>query len=395
MYEVFASTRRRTAAVLSALATALTVVALGAMTPAAEAIPMPMTMKFDHGRTSISYLFADKDVLPATSTFPSDDLPLPQRTDIELVGTRDGSNLNFPAALNTGLNIPYMHLMHPIEPDLKVPFTMRLNQPGLKGTFDEETGEITDLAGTVDFIIVLGTGKLFPLPDGLDDLAVPPLNLFARCRISDVPVSFSTSGTRDYVHFKGQPYTEGLGGDGAIATFWGDLPDPTVENGDAEAEENCGSLANLIHGDGGLWLSHGITEPIVPPDPEPSCETDYRLCEPDEPEEPEPFVSIRKLKLQPKMRQVRAGKQAKIKVRVRNAGTKAANGVTVKLRSSNGRVRIRKKIRMNVPARSWAVRTVPVKAGKRARGKAKITARTHGVTARATVKVKPLKKKKR
>lgn len=391
MHEVFASTRRRTAAAVSALIAALTVVAIGAIAPPADAIPVPVTMKFDHGRTSISYLFADKDVIPANPTFPSDDLPLPQRTDLELTGTREGSELNFPTALNTGLNIPYMHLMHPIEPDLKVPFTMRLNQPGLEGTFDEETGEITDLAGTVDFIIVLGVGKN-PLDLSIPlDLADPPLNLFARCRISDVPVSFSTSGTRDYVHFKGQPYTEGLGGDGAIATFWGDLPDPTVENGDAEAEENCGSLANLVHGDGGIWLSRGIAEPIVPPDPEPSCETDYRLCEPDE---PEPFVSIRKLRLQPKARKARAGKKIRIKVRVRNAGTKAANGVTVKLRSSNGRVRIRKKIRMKVPAGSWAVKAVPVKIGNRARGKAKITARTNGLTARAKIKVKPLKKKK-
>ncbi len=144
---------------------------------------------------------------------------------------------------------------------------MRLNPPGLEGHWNHDTGEITDLAGSVDFIVVPGQGATFPLPDLSIplDLADPPLNLFARCRISDVPVSFSTGGAMDWVHFKGQPSTDGLDGNGAVATFWDDLPGPTVENRDAEAATNCEGLGDLIHWEGGMWLSHGIAEPIVPP----------------------------------------------------------------------------------------------------------------------------------
>lgn len=384
MSDASASHRRFTTATLAVLVAVLGLVAIGVTAPRASA--MPVTMKFDHGRTSISYLFADKDVLPATSTFPSDTLPLPQRTDIELVGSVNESKLEFPSLLNSGLQFPYMHLMHPTEPDLKVPFTMRLRPPGLEGTWDKDTGEITDLAGKVDFIIVLGTGKLFPLPDGLDDLAVPSLNLFARCRISNVPVSFSTSGTRDWVRFKGQPFTDGLTKDGAMATFWDDLPNPTIENGDEEAAENCGMLGNLIHGEGGIWLSHGIAEPIIPPDPEPTCETDYRLCPPD------PAPAIKALRLKPKKRAVKAGKRLMLKVRIRNTGDEAGTAM-VKLKSSNRRVRIRKQVRVNVPAGSWAVKKVPLRFGKNARGKARVTARTHGLIARSNFKVKPRKKR--
>ena len=81
--------------------------------------------------------------------------------------------------------------MHPIEPDLKIPFTLRLNDPGLTGTWDAATGAMT-LEGKLDIVVITGTGTNFPLPDSLDDVGVPPLGLFARCRIDDVPVNFST-----------------------------------------------------------------------------------------------------------------------------------------------------------------------------------------------------------
>lgn len=366
--------RARAAVAFTAVAAAF---CLAAVAPASAA---PVTMTFDHGRVSISALFQDVEILPATSEFPSEDLPLPQRTDIQLNGDLTGDQLTFSQTANPGTQFPYMHLMHPIEPGLMVPFTIRLNDPGLTGTYDAETGR-ADLAGTVDVIVVTGQGDTFPLPDSLDDLAVPSLGLFARCRIDDVPVSFSTA---NQAPFTGAAYADGLDGNGALTTSWSDLPDAVSENGGA-----CDDLNPIIHGDGGMWLASGIVEPTPQPEPEPTCETDPRLCP------PPTFTEIDGVRAKPKKRRVKAGKQLRIKVRVHNSGNVAAPGTVVRLKSSNRRVKVRKRIRLDVPAASWATATVKVKVKRRARGRARITASSHGWSNGMTVKVKPKKKPRR
>lgn len=225
---------------------ALAVTALCLTGFASSAGAAPVTMTFDNGRVSISALFQDKVILPATDQFPSDDLPLPQRTDVQLIGDLSGDQLSFTKALNTGLQFPYMHLIHPLDPTLKVPFTFRLNDPGLTGTYDAETGKV-DLTGSLDVIVITGTGSAFPLPDSLDDLGVPPLGLLARCRVDDVPVSFTSSGQVPTTPFTGSAYKDGLSGNGALVASWTDLPDPVSENGG-----ECDDLNPIIHGGGGL-----------------------------------------------------------------------------------------------------------------------------------------------
>lgn len=358
----------------------LTAAALG-LAGTGTATAAPVTMTFDHGRVSISALFQDKVILPATSQFPSDSLPLPQRTDIQLIGDLSGDQLSFSKTLNTGLQFPYMHLMHPVDPTLKVPLTFRLNDPGLTGTFDVETGRV-DLEGSVDVIVVTGTGTSV-LPDLLD-LGVPSLDLLARCRMDNVPMSFSTANQAPYTPFKGTPYADGLSGNGALVASWTDLPDPVSENGG-----ECGDLAPIIHGDGGLWLSTGLTEPDPIPEPEPTCETDSRLCPPPD------FTAIDAVRVKPKNRTVKVGKKAKkvkLKVRVHNAGNVAATNTVVRLRSSNRRVRIRKQIRLDVPAEGWATATVFARVGKNARGKARLRASSHGWTGGMNLKIKRTKK---
>lgn len=66
----------------------------------------PVSISFDHGRGQIGGLFKDKDVLPATPTFPPDDLPLPQRAGIQLLGDASGNNLTIPESPNSDLQFP-------------------------------------------------------------------------------------------------------------------------------------------------------------------------------------------------------------------------------------------------------------------------------------------------
>ena len=225
------STNRWSRAGVLMLLLALAFAGLAAAAPQSKASPVQLT--FDNGQVNMGF-FRDRVVLPATDTFPSPDLPTPQRTDIQLNADLTNGTITVPQATNTGLQFPYMHLMHPIEQDLKIPLTLRLNQEGLTGTWDQATGKMT-LEGPVDIIVVTGTGTNFPLPDSLNDVGVPPLGLFARCRFDNVPMSFSTDNKKPTT---GQAFTGGFGKDGALTASWKSLTKSVSENGG-----NCADLA--------------------------------------------------------------------------------------------------------------------------------------------------------
>jgi len=356
---------------LGSAATLILLAALAAAAPRADAAPVSVT--FDNGRLTIGSLFDDRVILPASETFPSDDLPLPQRTDVQLLGDESGGQVTIPAALNTGVQFPYFHLMHPLEPDLRIPITMRLNEPGLTGTWDAGTGEMT-LEGKLDVVVVTGTGATFPLPDSLTDLGVPPLGLFARCRIDDVPVRLSTANPAPTT---AEPFTGGFGVHGALTTSWDTLPAAESENGG-----DCTQLNTLIQAPGGLWLSNGIVEPKPQEPPPPTCETDRDLCPPVR------FVEIDGVDLSPNRRKVMAGRKAVLRVRVHNSGDKATR-VKVKIRSNNKRVKVPKRILVRVPAEGFGVAKVKVRVKRRARGRARIRAATHGWNDRTILKVRP------
>lgn len=360
---------------LAALVLATSLMALAAASPAASASSVSLT--FDNGRASLGF-FRDRVILPATDTFPSPDLPAPQRTDIQLNGDLTNGQITISQALNSGLQFPYMHVMHPIEQDLKVPFTFRLNAGGLSGTWNEATGAMT-LEGALDIIVVTGTGPGFPLPDSLDDLGVPPLGLFARCRFNDVPVNLSTGRARPIT---GQAFTGGFGKNGALTASWTSLAPAVAENGG-----DCGDLNQISTSDGGLWLSNGIVEPIPQPGPPPpTCETDLSLCPPPK------YVEIDGVRLRPGKKTVKAGKKLTLTVRVHNSGNIAARKIKVKLKSTNRAFRVPKTVTMTVPARGFASRKFKVTVGKKARGRARITAVKNGWPGHAYLKVKPKKK---
>lgn len=356
------------------LALVLTCAGIAGLATQAKAAPVSIT--FDQGRLNLG-LNKDLKILPAGSQFPSPDLPTPQRTDIALNGDLSNGKLDFPAATNTGLQFPYMHFMHPIEKELKVPLTFRITPPGLTGTYDAATGNAT-LEGKMDIYIVTGQGNSFPLPDGFSDAGVPPLGLFARCHAAGVPVKFSTENKTPIT---GQPFTDGFGKNGAMTTEM-DVPDLVSENGG-----DCSLAGPASRGPGAIWLSNGIADPIAQA---PGCREDSSLC-------PNvPYFEIAGMTFKPKQKKVRAGKTVKLKLRIPNKGNVQASDVKVAVKSSNKRVKATpKRFKVDVPPNSSVIKTIRVKVKKKARGKAKITAVVGGDKVSAKLKIKKAKNRKR
>lgn len=365
------------------LALALTVVGIAGL--ASQARSAPVSITFDHGRITLGGIIENREILPATSQFPSDDLPTPQRTDITLNGDLSDGALSFPATTNSGLQFPYMNVLSPTDNTLKVPFTFRLRDPGLTGTFEQATGQ-AELSGSMDIYVVVGLGAS-PNPTTPVDLAVPPLGLFGRCHIPNVPVSFSTETKSPLT---AERFTGGFGTNGALTAAWEDIPQVEPENVTPEQDELCGQLNGIIHGPGGVWLSNGVVTPQPQPIPEPTCADDLRLC-------PVPtYTEITRTRLKPKSRSVKPGKTVKLKVTVTNSGNEAATGVTVRIRSWNKNVRAPKSIELDVPAASSASEVIKVKVKRNAKRRAVITATADGVSGSARLKIlQPRKKRSR
>jgi hypothetical protein len=361
---------------LFVIAVAMTCVGIAGL--ASQAKAAPVQFRFDNGQVLMG-VFEREKILPASAQFPSDSLPLPQlTTSIDLIGDETNGNLTVSAALNNnGTRIPYMNLPHPLEEGLLIPFTFRLNDPGLSGTYDAATGAAT-LSGSMDIVIVTGLGTN-PLPSVPPDLGVPPLSTFARCRLANVPVNFQTDVKEP---FTGERFSGGVGVKGAMVTDWERLPEAVSENGG-----DCSLIPVATAGPGGLWLSNGIAEPIPQEMVPPTCDIDASYC-------PPTAVRISKAKLTPKKRSVRPGKKVRLKLAVTNRGDEDARGLTVRIKSSNKRVKVPRKVVLDVDAGSTAKKTITVRVKRRARGKAKITVTADGKKGNARLKIKKPKRRR-
>ncbi|MCO5314638.1 MAG: metallophosphoesterase [Solirubrobacterales bacterium] len=111
-----------------------------------------------------------------------------------------------------------------------------------------------------------------------------------------------------------------------------------------------------------------------------------------------PQAIIDSIKITPKKRTLKAGRKARLTVSVSNftTATAVARRVKVALKSSDRQVKVKRVavIGQITPGRTGRVKVV-VRATRKARGTAKITARAAGKKATATATVKPLKKKHR
>jgi len=120
-------------------------------------------------------------------------------------------------------------------------------------------------------------------------------------------------------------------------------------------------------------------------------------CEP----HADPKSILKKVVITPKFRKITAGKKVKLRIKIRAEVGLAPRQFRIKLRSSNHQVKVPKSvvIRLTAPTGRTATgsKVIRVKAKRKARRKAKITASNDTLKAHSTIKVKPtcVKKKSR
>lgn len=113
--------------------------------------------------------------------------------------------------------------------------------PGIDAVINMEANE--DIEGTYDD----ATGTLI-----LDASLKATVEVLAStCVISPIVLTLSTDNPKPYL---GESFTPGLGGTGAVSAAWTGLP-PVTGGG------QCGVVAGLIGGPGGIWMSQGIVTP--------------------------------------------------------------------------------------------------------------------------------------
>lgn len=111
--------------------------------------------------------------------------------------------------------------------------------------------------------------------------------------------------------------------------------------------------------------------------PYPECRPSYRIA-----------VSI-----SPKKGKIKAGKSTRLKVKITNLGS--SGKFAVKLKSNNRQIKLPKSIAVSLANNRSAVKTITVKATRKAKGKATITASYKKFTAKSVLTVKKAVKKKR
>ncbi len=286
------------------------------------------------------------------------------------------------------------------------------------GNYDQSTGEMKldlDLALTlaVDDLEALSNETGIPLGTGA-----------LACRLSPLETSLSTDGTWPDL---GKAYENKADlVDGALAGNWRKKPAATAVKGD---QATCNIVAGFLKPVGGLWLANS-TETIdelpgwdmgkcPPPGAvqfqlsciDPKCPEGqaghFSNCEDEECPPPtvadgpfcviiDPMTELTKV-VGPKQRKVRAGKTSELRIRVKARVGLGPDVFRIKLRSSNRQVKVPKSVLVKL-AGSTGIVTVKLKATRKARGKATITA-FHGklkAVTKVTVKkaVKRKKKKK-
>lgn len=345
----------------------LGLVALFTLVPGNARAAQTHTIEVDNGRLTMGYVFLNNQILPADVPGPLD----PDLSNTSSTGTIDVKVDGSTATVSEeDFNMPIVWIPDPTAGGAPIP--MDFGPSGdLAGTWDAATGELS-LTGTLQVDVIWGYNE-----DGAQ-----------ICRFTAPDVTWTTAPN---AISPGTPFdtASGLDGDGAISAYWDDLPDGESINGGA-----CGKPNAVVHDPGAVWLSSGIENPAAPP----TCQEQgmdglWPDCEEIEWPEPDPVVEITKVKVG--KASVKAGKKVRVAIKVTNEGDLAASGLALTLKSSNKKVRIAKKVKLNVPADSTKTIKVLVKTNKKAKGKATITAKAAGVTGKGVVTVKKAKKKKK
>ncbi len=259
------------------------------------------------------------------------------------------------------------------------------------GTYNKDTGALK-----VDLplkLVVDGAGlslkcELRPLNIGLDS--------------GGAAVNFSTEDLPNN-ELGGAPFA-GPSGAGSVIGGWTNVTPASNVFGvaaygktEATMTTDCKDTIALLTGgdanqsfDGIIWLGGTTTYTKGPDDPQ--CPAGQVGTYPDC-KDPVTPGKISKITITKKAT-VKAGKKVKIKVKVTNSGGSAVNG-KVALKSTNKKVKVPKKIAVKIAAGKTVTKTIVVKAAKKAKGKATITASISGKKAKSKITVKAAKKKKR
>jgi len=107
----------------------------------------------------------------------------------------------------------------------------------------------------------------------------------------------------------------------------------------------------------------------------------------------DPMTEVKAVVISPKKAKIKAGKKLKLKVSVKVKPGLGPNQFRIKLRSSNKQVKVPKSVLVKLTGKGKT--TVTVKATRKARGKATITASYKKLKAKSVLTVKKLKKKRK
>jgi len=328
----------------------------------------------------------------------------PPTEAIQINGTYTDTNGNFEVPKEGGLDFPKVE----VDLDLlTINGEIELTKDG-SGKYNEATGDM-DL--DLSLSLTLGVDDLAALGQEIGiELGTGALG----CRLSPLEVSAST--TKGWPH-DGYPFAdkENLT-DGALAGYWRTKPPITATVGEQSV---CNIIGNLLQPVGGLWLANdtnglpggmpAATE--AKPNPPlcsdegkvgtwPNCrDKDPEVCPDGQTGTPPNCVAVEREAAAAititKKATVKAGKKVKIKVTVKNTGDKTLNGKIV-LSSNKKQVSAApKSVSVKVAGGKSVTKTITIKASKKAKGKAKITAKIAGKKAVSTITVKAAKKKKK
>lgn len=177
--------------------------------PGASAQADPLTISIDNAIldlgnvTGVRAIDSDLEDPPATIT-----------------GELDGDDVNVPKA---GFVFPTKTAQ--LSGAISAEIDMEANED-ITGTLDEATGELSLDVSLKASVAVLG----------------------GTCVISPIELTLSTDNARPYL---GEPFTEGIEGEGVLSASWTGLPPVTGDGA-------CGLVSSMISGPGGIAMSHGV-----------------------------------------------------------------------------------------------------------------------------------------
>jgi len=331
------------------------------------------------------------------------DVTLAQLDELVLDGTGDSLEFNGTYTDNAG-NFTLPEATGLSFPDIALDLGSGVNLNASIGLDDNATGNYNSTTGVMSveapINLTIGVSDVSALP--IPGLGSGPLT----CKFA--PINLSLSTAKGWPHAGSAFANPATIENGALAGAWRSKPAAVALDG---PQATCDLIAGVLKDVGGLWLANSTSPISSMPDatqPKPTkanCEelgkvgtfpncTDPVPTECDEgfegtPPNCTPIVPPAKAAITvTKKATVKAGKTVKIKVTVKNTGGKTLTG-KLALSSSNKQVSASpKSVSISLAGGKSVTKTITVKAAKKAKGKATITAKLGAVKGTSAITVK-------